>query len=352
MTQENHAPIKAEKIVQVGVAALEDNLVLPGLFRREGIEKFKGAKDDTVNVTVDGVLPFRTYGWRNDRTASIVFDEYKERKVAVSFGDDIYSAVRLTDEQAEMDFAGWTKLATKQVEAIGRGLEYKAADALVAAPFEVEVQLDEGNMRGSLIRLQSIFDKLKVPGRRTIVVDADTQVALLDDEKLNLREFVGDGEAVPALKEAHLGRRYTFDFVKAGELPNGTSVAMTDGGFIFLTAAPGVPRGASFGATASHNGVALQWIMDYDVEKKRDRSVFTAWQDFHYVDDPLVGRDDITGQAFVSLANHFVRAVKLTVGAKFKVEVANSELSSVTGIMPSDLDGDGLDAGDDGVDLG
>ena len=40
----------------------------------------------------------------------------------MSFGDDIYSGVKLTDEQNEMDFAGWTKLAGKQVEAIGRGL--------------------------------------------------------------------------------------------------------------------------------------------------------------------------------------------------------------------------------------
>ena len=53
------------------------------MFRREGIDQYKGAADDTINVVVEGVLPYRTYGWRNDRSTEIVFDEYKERKVAV-----------------------------------------------------------------------------------------------------------------------------------------------------------------------------------------------------------------------------------------------------------------------------
>ena len=71
-----HQIVKAEKIVLAGVAALEDSLIVPAVFRREGIDKFKGAKDDTVNVVVDGVLPYRTYGWRNDRSTSLQFDEY------------------------------------------------------------------------------------------------------------------------------------------------------------------------------------------------------------------------------------------------------------------------------------
>lgn len=341
MAQPTHDPIKdADKIVKTAVAALEDGLVIPGLFDRKGIDEYKGAKDDTINHTVEGILPYRTYGWRNDRSTTIQYDTYKERKVQLTFGDDIYQGVELTDEQATMDFegGGWAKLSTKQAEAIGRGLEYEAADALVEAPFEVVVTLQENAMRKSLVRLQSIFDKLMVPGRRQIVVDSDTQIALLDSADLQLREFVGDGEAVPALREASLGRRFTFDFVKANELPNGTSVAFVDGGFVFLTGAPPKPRGVAYGATASANGVALQWTMDYDNDRRKDRSVMFAYKGFQYVDDPLIGRDQATKQAFVSEANHFVRAVKLQIGSTYAVDLVGTtahtaELAKVTGIQ-------------------
>lgn len=335
-----HEPIKAEKLVLTAAAALEDSLVIPAMFRREGIDKFRGAKDDTVNVTVDGVLPYRSYGWRNDRSTAIQFDKYKERKVAVTFGDDIYSAVELTDEQAEMDMDGFTKLTTKQTDAIGRGLESKAVDALLDAPYEIHVQLDEANLRRSLVRLKGIFDKLRVPGRRTILVDDDLETALLDDDKLVLAQNVGEAEAGSALAEATLGRKYKFDFVKADELPTGECVAMFDGGFIFLTAAPAVPRSINFGATASVNGVALRLIQDYDANHSVDRQIITAWQDFHYVDDPLVGRDG-NGQSFVSTENHFVRAVKVSLGTGFEVEVDNAELATITGIQSTDGTNDG-----------
>ena len=82
--------------------------------------------------------------------------------------------------------------------------------------------------------------------------------------------------------------------------------------------------------------MALRWIRDYWAEKTTDRSIFSAWQDFHYVDDALVGVDAETDQAFVTEDNHFVRAVKVTVGSGFNVEVANSELTKVTGIEDTD----------------
>src|SRR4051812_2240968 len=106
-----HNVVKPEVIVKAAAEALESKLVVPAVFQREGIDKFRGAKDDTVNVVVEGVLPYHTYGWRNDRSAEIVFDEYSERKFAMTFGDDIYSGVKLTDEQNEMDLHGWAKLA-------------------------------------------------------------------------------------------------------------------------------------------------------------------------------------------------------------------------------------------------
>jgi hypothetical protein len=328
-----HQVVKPEKIAAVAAVALEQRLIVPAAFQREGIDQYKGADDDTINVVVEGVLPYRSYGWRNDRSSSISFDEYTERKVAVTFGGDIYSAVRLTDEQNDFDLPGWTKLAVKQTEAIGRGLEYKAVAAANAAPYEVEVTLDAANLKSSLINLRQIMNKLRVPGDRQILIGSDIESALLNDSSLSLAQNVGEAEALSALREATLGRRYGFDFIVADELASDAGIAMVPSAFIFLTGAPSVPQSVPFGATASHNGVALTWLRDYETEKRRDRSVFNTYQGFQYVDDPLVGTD-VSSQPFISEDNHFVRAVKVTLGDEWAVVIEDGEeLSNITGIV-------------------
>lgn len=336
-----HTVIKPEKIAAVAAVALEEQLIVPAVFRREGIDQFKGAKDDTINVVVEGVLPYRSYGWRADRTTEVIFDEYTERKVGVQFGGDIYSAVKLTDEQNDFDLPGWSKLATKQTEAIGRGLEYQATQAAEGAPFEVQVQLDQADLRGSLVKLRAVMNRLRVQGPRTLLVGTDIEAALLNDDKLSLAQNVGEAEAVTALREATLGRRMGFNFVVAQELTAGVGVAMVDSAFIFATGAPSVPQSVPFGATASHNGVAIRWIRDYDSTRFQDRSIFNTYKGFRHVDDPLVGTDG-TGQSFISLANHFVRAVKVTMGTGYSVEIGNTELANITGITSTDGINDGL----------
>lgn len=306
-----HQVVKPEKIAATAAVLLEQSLVVPAMFRREGIDQFKGAKDDTINVTVEGVLPWRTYGWRNDRSTEIQFDEYKERKIGVPFGGDIYNAVRLTDEQNEFDLPGWAKLARKQTEAIGKGLEALATEQLVEAPYVVSLGVPSDGLKAGLIRARAVMNKLHVPaGARTILVGTDWEAALLEDEKLNLASNVGEAEAVSQLREASLGRRYGFNFVVAQELPPTMAVAMVDSAFVFLTGAPSVPQSVPFGASASYNGVAIRWLRDYDSTRFQDRSIFNTYRGFRYVDDVLVGVNPMN-QRFVGDYEHFVRAIRL-----------------------------------------
>ena len=348
-TSSPHGVIKPEKIVQTALAALEQELVVPKLFTREGLEKFAGSEGDAYTVKVEGVLPYRSYGWRANRSQEVVFDDYKERKLTVEFGDDIYSAVRLTDEQVKMDMLGWGKLATKQVEAIAFGLDAEACNYLQKkAPYEVVVTLSEADLRRSLIELRGILNKLRVKGARTLLVGSDLETALLDDDKLNLAMNVGDGEAVSALRNATLGRRYGFDFVVADELNPGLGVAMTSNAMVMTTGAPEVPASVGFGASASTpNGVALRWIRHYESTRFREQSIFNTYKGFRHVDDPLVGKD-ANDQSFVSEQNHFVRAVKVELGSAFSVKVSNSELANITGIKDTDgVHEDGNYAGPD-----
>jgi hypothetical protein len=307
-----HEVVKPEKIAATAAVSLEEKLVIPAVFHREGIEQYKGAEGDTITVKVPGVLPYRTYGWRNDRSTKIQFDEYKERKVAVTFGDDIYSAVKLTDEQNEFDLDGWAKLVDAQTTAVGRGLERKAVDALLSAPYEITLKLDSTNLRRSLIRARATMNRLMVPeGRRVMLIGSDVEAALLDDDKVfGNAANVGTSDAETALRRAVLAERYGFTFVTALELPPTTAIAMVDSAFIFATGAPGVPQSVPFGAAASHNGVALRWIRDYDMEITSDRSLVNTYQGFRHVVDTLIGVD-AEDQAFVSNYEHFVRAFKL-----------------------------------------
>lgn len=342
-----HQVVKPEKIAATAAVLLEESLVVPAVFQREGIDAFKGADDDTVNVIVEGILPYRQYGWRNDRSTSIQFDEYKERKIGVKFGGDIYSGVRLTDEQNDMDLDGWTKLARKQTEAIGSGLEEKAIEHLTTADYSVVLATptdyaERGLMRKSIIQARAALNKLRAPGtRRTLIVGTNWEQALLEDEKLNLAQNVGEAEAVSALREATIGRRYGFDIIVSQELDSDEAYALVDNAFIFLTGAPSVPQSVPFGATASYEGVALTWLRDYETEKRRDRSVFNTYQGFRSVTDILAGVSK-DGAVIEGEYEHFVRGIKLTLGGESKIPQKSggtgaeakkaNELASLTGI--------------------
>lgn len=333
-----HKPVKPEALAAAAAVALDQQVVVPGIFRRESFDQFRGVKNDTVNVRVEGVLPYRSYGWRADRSQDVQFDEYAERTVAVSFGNDIYSGVLLTDEQYEMDFDGWTKLALKQTDALGRGMNDKCIDALVNAPYEIELKLDSLNLRKSLIRARGVMNRLRVPeGARTMLVGTDIEALLLEDDKLNLASNVGEGEAVSALREATLGRRYGFNFVVAQELAPNVAIAMVDSAFVIATGAPSVPQSVGFGASASSNGWSLRWIRDYDPLKFRDRSIFNTYFGTRHVPDILIGKD-AQGQSFVSDYEHFVRAIKLTLDGTDVLpdpdgdDERNTELGNITGI--------------------
>ncbi|MET8111186.1 hypothetical protein [Streptomyces prasinus] len=338
-----HDVIKPEKIAATAAVALEESLVVPAVFQREGIDQFKGAKGDAINVKIEGVLPYRTYGWRNDRSTELQFDTYAEKTVQVTFGGDVYSGVQLTDEQNDFDLNGWAKLMTKQVEAVGKGLEYEAVDYLLKAPYSVTLggAVANRSYRKTLIRAREVLNKFRVPKEgRTLLVGSAWENELLADPDLNLASNVGEAEAVSALKEATLGRRYGFNIVVSDELPADFAVAMTSSAFIFATGAPSVPQSVPFGASASYNGVALRWIRDYDSTRLMDRSIVNTYKGFRIIEDTLIGRDAATpSQGFVSEHQHFVRAIKLDLDASADVlpdsdgpDEKAQELAAITGI--------------------
>ncbi|QXE37127.1 hypothetical protein KQY30_25815 [Streptomyces sp. GMY02] len=319
--------------MNTAVGMLEQELLIPNLFQKQGIDQFKGADNDTISMKVEGILPFHDYAWRNDRSTPIQFDEYSERKIAVTFGGNSYSAVKLTDEQNDFDIDQWSKLLRPQVKAVSRGLQRRAVKTLTSQQYAVTIGNASQNLRSALIEARRVLNAFHAPKEgRYLLVGSDFESALLNDEKLNLAQNVGDSEAESALRTATLGERFGFRIVVDQTIPSDAAYAFASSGFIFLSGAPSVPQSVPYGATTSFEGIALRWIRDYDSLYLQDRSVVNTYNGFRSVTDILVGWDEVNEKEVISSQEHFVRGIRIQLDGMSDYPAAASELAKITGV--------------------
>ncbi|ELP64634.1 hypothetical protein ACKI1I_06885 [Streptomyces turgidiscabies] len=312
--------------------------MIPNLFQKQGVDQFKGAENDTISMKVEGILPFHEYGWRNDRTSPIVFDEYSERTIAVTFGGNVYSAVKLTDEQNDFDIDQWSKLLRPQSKAVARGLQRRAVKTLTNQTYNAVIGNSVANLRGAIIEARRLLNAFHAPKEgRYLLVGTEFESALLNDDKLNLAQNVGDAEAESALRLASIGDRMGFRIVVDQTIPADAAYAFASSAFNFLSGAPSIPQSVPYGATTSFENIALRWVRDYDPLYMQDRSVVNTYAGFRSVTDVLVGWDAVNEKEIVSTQEHFVRGIKLALDGSSNYPAAASELATITGI--SDCDG-------------
>lgn len=346
VTPGNHQVVKPEKLVAASAGFLEQELVIPRLFQREGIDQYKGASDDSVSVKVEGVLPFRDYEWRAGLPGSstpgtrpaITFDDYAERKITVSFGGNVYSAVKVTDEQNDMDLDGWAKLLRPQVKAVARGLQRRAINALTGASFNVVVGgVATQGFRAALIEARRVLNAFQVPdGARYLIVGSDFEAQMLNDDSLTLAQNVGDSNADSALRNATLGKLFGFTVISDPTIPSGVAYAMVDSAFVFASAAPSVPQSV-LGATTAFEDIAVRWVRDYDSSHMEERSVVNTYAGFRAVEDVLVYWDNGNNTEVVSDDEYFVRAIKLDLTANSAYPIAGTDtLATITGVKHTD----------------
>ncbi|MFF4528176.1 hypothetical protein ACFY1P_02790 [Streptomyces sp. NPDC001407] len=328
-----HQVVKPQKLVNTAVGMLEQELIIPNLFTKQGVDQFKGAENDTISMKVEGILPFHDYAWRNDRSSPIQFDEYSERTIAVSFGGNVYSAVKLTDEQYDFDIDGWAKLLRPQSKAIARGLQRRAVKLLTSQNYSVTIGNAGKNLRSALIEARRVLNAFHAPREgRYLLVGTEFESALLTDPALNLAQNVGDSEAETALRTASIGERFGFRIVVDQTIPADAAYAFAKSGFIFLSGAPSVPQSVPYGATTSFESIALRWVRDYDSLYMQDRSVVNTYAGFRSVPDILVGWDAAKEKEVISSEQHFVRGIKLTLDGKSDYPEVGSELATITGV--------------------
>lgn len=356
----NHAIIKPEKIVNAGLGILDQDVTVPNLMQKEDFANYAGAKDGTLTIAVEGVLPFHDWAFRSGEKHAvgespyvagtpgptirqkIEFDQYVERTETITLGGAVYSGVELTDEQMNYDFGTWTdKITTKQIQAIGKGLQRRAVDLVVGADYEVElgdlgsVVDSDGNVTGALkgvTEARRVLNRFGAPTEgRVLLVGTDFETALSEDPNVKFASVGGDATADTALREATLGRLKGFTVVTSNDIPAGEAYAFYRSAFVIASAAPAVPMSVKHGASASYEGYALRWITDYSADYQVDRSVFMAYVGTRQVKD-LISWVDASGAMKVSTSTHFVRGIKLSLDGATVYPEAASELAQATGI--------------------
>lgn len=338
-----HQIIKPEKLSALSVGFVEQELIIPNLFRKTSLDEFKGARGDAVNYKVEGVLPGHLYKFRGDRDVpntgaephegKIKFDVYSERTIQIAMSGRAYNAVHLTDEQYDFDELQWGKLLRPQAKAVARMLNRAACAELVNAAFAVTIGNAEGDLRGALIEARKVLNRFGVGQEdRILLVGSDFEAALLQDPTLVLAQNVGDDRADSALGSATLGRLLGFRVVVDMTMPADEAIATVPDAMVFANAAPYVPNSVGFGSTTSFEGLSLRWMRDYEAEALRDRSIVDTYYGFRAIEDVFVTYDAANRTEVVGESEHFVRAIKLKLDGASDYPAAAGELALSTGV--------------------
>lgn len=307
-----HVVVDAPKFVNTGLGVLAQELTVPLLFNKQTIDRFKGRSGNRMSYAVPGVLPWREYALRNDRTDPIIFDSIVEATVDMTVGDRVYSATRITDEQFDFDEVSPQYLAPIQGQAVANGINHKAANFLSTVDYPVVIGNAEADPFHALVEARRVLNAFHVPQQgRTLLVDPDFETVLTLSDRIALAQNVGSAVAETALKEATVGRVAGFNIVVDQNLPSGTAIAFASDSFTLFTGAPYVPASAGVGATASYGGFSLRWVRDYELTRAMDQSLMDTYLGFALAQDFLQKYDATDHLVKTTAEPHFLRAIGL-----------------------------------------
>src|SRR5690606_20662143 len=144
-----HDFIKAEKVLFAGLGALEREVVLPSLVMRNSFGDFKGAKNDTIIITVPAYTSARERGMRTGATRSR--DNLNEGQVSVTLNTNLYKDVLITDEELTLDIRDFGEQVMQPItNAMVRGYEEEVADLMEGASYEHTVSWDANDPHSTL----------------------------------------------------------------------------------------------------------------------------------------------------------------------------------------------------------
>lgn len=319
-----HEVVKPQAVADAFVTAVADKLVIANTFARFDAAEYLGKGGDTISKRVPAAgLPFRRWGFRNDRREPLRVDRIKETTVSMKIDAEwLYSGLEMTPEQKQFDFnGGFGDLFNMQVDAITQGYEYDAFGMLAEAPYErVKVikndragvlaakEIGQDYLFNQFVDLKRDLKNMRVDSSSFVCIAGSGIIAELTKANKLIRS-AGLGES--AFAQATVGTYNGITFVEGpAYMPDNVGYMYASSGFLLWNAAPPIPNGAGKYAQANKNGVSMLWVQDHDPAYVVDRSLFMTWKAQNYAKDYLA-LETGDGRTLTSESDYFLRGVKV-----------------------------------------
>lgn len=317
--------IKAEKVVAGVIGALKREVVLPSLIWLDPAGDFKGAKNDTISLSIPAVASARSRVMRSGSTRSR--DALNEGKVDVTLTTNLYKDVTISDEELTLDIADFSAQVLQPIVfGMAQGWEEEIADLMSGASYEHTLTWDSSDPHKTFVQANSDLNRSNVPqsGRSAVIGSALAEEFVLAD-KIRDAGFAGEGLSAGALRDATVAGRFAgFDrIVVSNAIGPNEGYAFHRTAYVASSKVPVVPAGVTWGASFNSNGFSMRAIRDFD-------SSATGWVDIlgfdSFVGSNVVrdhGAFDLNGKWIPAedpdftgnTDRKFIRAVKITGGS-------------------------------------
>jgi hypothetical protein len=144
---------------------------------------------------------------------------------------------------------------------------------------------------------------------RVFLVGSDVEAAWLASTRLSNADNIGN--VSDAVREATIGKLAGAPVIVHPNLNPNEAYYFHKGSFVQGSVAPVAPRGAVVSAKVSRNGYAARWLMDYDPNFLRDRSVVSSFIGINEILDERVGGDGPDANDLVANPDN-VRIIPIT----------------------------------------
>lgn len=321
--------LKPTKIVATMLGLLTREATLPNLVWQNPVGNFAGAFNDTISIRLPAYIGARTRTLRagTARTQDNLF----ERKVDLTLDTDVYLDVPITDEELTLDIADFgAQVLNPMASGITRTIEDQLASVIGGASYENSITAVQStdDPYEIAVKARKYLNNAYVPyDGRVIVVGSEVEEWFLDSDRFIKANESGSTQT---LREAVIGRVAGYTVVSSPAIDGDKAYAFHQTAYALSLAAPVVPAGAPYGASMSHDGMAMRLVRVFDPDAVADRIIFDSWlgaaavkDTGHFDADPDAGgkfvpvtdpANPITGHtlAWKNDTARLVRAVEIT----------------------------------------
>lgn len=291
-----HEIIRADQYINLALAALVRDSVLPRVFTILDGNRFKGAPSKTaggvlgqaLNYEMDRVAgPARDYDWRR-RVDPIILDRIGTVTQQILLNKHIYHGVAVTNEQLTLDITNFgTQIATPQAKALREKLERAIVDGLQTLPFkrtDLDAPATIDPYRYAL-NLRRVLNAQGTPEEgRVLLVGDGVESWLLESDRLSRLSETG---STSALRQATLGDLAGFRVVRTSLIGEDEVFAMHPSAMLVANLAPEQPLGNVYAARQGFQGMSMLLTRDYDTSYQQSRSVISTYFGINSVNDDL-----------------------------------------------------------------